>query len=143
MVAKSYTPGAVVSEVARQNGISPQHLSAWRKAAPVSLAGQLHEARLGLGVERNGVVAPILLIEGNSEKRCLRPHYRAQIVEIGGIPNMWTVFVLDSPGLTGMIQLTCRLKRYFDVTTSYQGGGIFGRSGETSLARYLRGGIEE
>ena len=33
MVAESYAPGAIVSEVARQNDISPQHLFAWRKAA--------------------------------------------------------------------------------------------------------------
>ena len=33
IVAESYAPGAVVSEVARWHGISPQHLFAWRKAA--------------------------------------------------------------------------------------------------------------
>jgi putative transposase len=33
MVAESYAPGAVVSEVARRHGISPQHLFGWRKAA--------------------------------------------------------------------------------------------------------------
>ena len=33
IVAKSYAPGAVVSEVARRHEISPQLLSAWRKAA--------------------------------------------------------------------------------------------------------------
>jgi len=38
IVAESFTPGAVVSEVARQHEISPQHLFAWRKAAR---AGQL------------------------------------------------------------------------------------------------------
>ena len=32
-MAESYAPGAVVSEVARLHGISPQHLFAWRKAA--------------------------------------------------------------------------------------------------------------
>jgi transposase len=32
-VAESYAPGAVVSEVARRHGISPQHLFVWRKAA--------------------------------------------------------------------------------------------------------------
>jgi transposase len=37
MVAESYAPGAVVSEVARQNDISPQHLFAWRKAARAGL----------------------------------------------------------------------------------------------------------
>ena len=30
---ESYAPGAIVSEVARQHEISPQHLFAWRKAA--------------------------------------------------------------------------------------------------------------
>ena len=33
IVAESYAPGAVVSEVARRHEISPQHLFAWRKAA--------------------------------------------------------------------------------------------------------------
>jgi transposase-like protein len=33
IVAESWTPGAVVSEVARRYEISPQHLFAWRKAA--------------------------------------------------------------------------------------------------------------
>lgn len=32
-MAESYAPGAVVSEVARRHGISPQHLFVWRKAA--------------------------------------------------------------------------------------------------------------
>jgi transposase len=38
IVAESYAPGAVVSEVARRHDISPQHLFIWRKAAR---AGQL------------------------------------------------------------------------------------------------------
>src|SRR6202043_3748653 len=33
IVAESYAPGAVVSEVARRHDISPQHLFGWRKAA--------------------------------------------------------------------------------------------------------------
>ena len=33
IVAESYAPGAVVSEIARRHEISPQLLSAWRKAA--------------------------------------------------------------------------------------------------------------
>jgi len=33
IVAESYAPGAVVLEVARRHEISPQLLSAWRKAA--------------------------------------------------------------------------------------------------------------
>jgi transposase-like protein len=31
VVAESYAPGAVVSEVARRHEIAPQHLFAWRK----------------------------------------------------------------------------------------------------------------
>jgi transposase len=37
IVAESYGPDAVVSEVARRHGISPQHLFAWRKAARAGL----------------------------------------------------------------------------------------------------------
>jgi len=33
IVAESYAPGAVVSDVARRHGIAPQHLFVWRKAA--------------------------------------------------------------------------------------------------------------
>src|SRR5439155_23054303 len=33
IVAESYAPGAVVSEIARRHEISPQHLFTWRKAA--------------------------------------------------------------------------------------------------------------
>jgi transposase len=37
IVAESYGPGAVVSDVARRHDISPQHLFAWRKAARAGL----------------------------------------------------------------------------------------------------------
>ena len=37
IVAESYTPGAVVSEVARRHDMSPQHLFGWRKAARAGL----------------------------------------------------------------------------------------------------------
>jgi transposase len=37
IVAESYGPGAVVSEVARRHDMSPQHLFAWRKAARAGL----------------------------------------------------------------------------------------------------------
>jgi transposase len=37
ILAESFAPGAVVSEVARRHEISPQHLFAWRKAARAGL----------------------------------------------------------------------------------------------------------
>ena len=37
IVAESYAPGAVVSEVARRHDMSPQHLFGWRKAARAGL----------------------------------------------------------------------------------------------------------
>ena len=37
LVAESFMPGAVVSEVARRHDMSPQHLFAWRKAARAGL----------------------------------------------------------------------------------------------------------
>ncbi len=37
IVAESFAPGAVVSEVARRHDLSPQHLFAWRKAARAGL----------------------------------------------------------------------------------------------------------
>jgi transposase len=75
VVAESYAPGAVVSEVAREHEITPQHLFAWRKAAregrfavpadagplfvPVVVAPQTTASRLGgaaLIIEIDGVV---------------------------------------------------------------------------------------
>jgi transposase len=35
IVAESFAPGAIVSDVARRHDMSPQHLFAWRKAAPL------------------------------------------------------------------------------------------------------------
>ncbi len=37
IVAESYSPGTVVSEVARRYDMSPQHLFGWRKAARAGL----------------------------------------------------------------------------------------------------------
>jgi transposase len=37
IIAESYAPGAVVSEVARRHEMSPQHLCGWRKAARAGL----------------------------------------------------------------------------------------------------------
>jgi len=44
IVAESYAPGVVVSEVARRHDILPQHLFAWRKAARAGLLSLPAEA---------------------------------------------------------------------------------------------------
>ena len=73
IVAESFAPGAVVSEVARRHDISPQHLFAWRKAARGGLLSLPAEAALfvpvvtewggdgGLpGADRPGVITLVL-----------------------------------------------------------------------------------
>src|ERR1035441_9070132 len=52
IVAESYAPGAIVSEVARRHEMSPQHLFAWRKAA--------RAGRLPLPVDADPMFVPIL-----------------------------------------------------------------------------------
>src|ERR1700692_4014345 len=52
VVAASYEPGAVVSEVARRHDITPQHLFAWRKAA--------RAGRLTLPAEEAPIFVPVV-----------------------------------------------------------------------------------
>jgi len=52
IVAESYAPGAVVSEVARRHDISPQHLFFWRKAA--------RAGRLSLPMEEAPAFVPVV-----------------------------------------------------------------------------------
>src|SRR3977135_3248714 len=52
IVAESYAPGAVVSEVARRHDMSPQHLFAWRKAA--------RACRLTLPAEEAPMFVPVV-----------------------------------------------------------------------------------
>src|SRR5271169_5050767 len=52
VVAESYEPGAVVSEVARRHDITPQHLFAWRKAA--------RAGRLTLPAEEAPMFVPVV-----------------------------------------------------------------------------------
>jgi transposase len=52
IVAESYAPGAVVSEVARRHDITPQHLFAWRKAA--------RAGRLTLPAEEAAMFVPVV-----------------------------------------------------------------------------------
>ena len=53
IVAESFTPGAVVSEVARRHEISPQHLFAWRKAA--------RRGQLALPGDEAAVFVPVMM----------------------------------------------------------------------------------
>ena len=53
IVAESYDPGAIVSEVARRNDMSPQHLFGWRKAA--------REGRLALPADEAPLFVPVVV----------------------------------------------------------------------------------
>ena len=53
IVAESYAPGAIVSEVARRNDMSPQHLFSWRKAA--------REGRLALPADEAPLFVPVVV----------------------------------------------------------------------------------
>jgi transposase len=53
IVAESYAPDAVVSEVARRHEISPQHLFAWRKAA--------RDGRLALPADGASMFVPVVV----------------------------------------------------------------------------------
>jgi len=78
IVAESYAPGAVVSEVARRHDISAQHLFAWRKAARTGL--------LSLPAEEAPRFVPVVtelrhdgMMSGASAQGCA-----AITIEIGG-----------------------------------------------------------
>ena len=77
IVAESYAPGAVVSEVARRHDISAQHLFAWRKARAGLLSLPADEAPLFVPVvtevRHDGVMS------GASAQGC-----PAITIEIGG-----------------------------------------------------------
>jgi transposase len=75
IVAASLAPGAVVSEVARQHDLVPQHLFAWRKAA--------REGRLVLPAEESRLFVPIL-VERQERVGSARPGATSITIEIGG-----------------------------------------------------------
>jgi transposase len=77
VVAESYEPGAVVSEVARRHDITPQHLFAWRKAA--------RAGRLVLPAEDSPMFVPVVTGPGDpgmagAVKRCAG----SIVIEIAG-----------------------------------------------------------
>ena len=94
IVAESFAPGAVVSEVARRHDMSPQHLFAWRKAARAGLLTLPSDAAL----EFVPVVAeapclgalPVMAASGSA----------AAVIEIGGaiiraVPGVDLVWLAD------------------------------------------------
>ena len=76
IVAESYAPGAIVSEVARRNDMSPQHLFGWRKAA--------REGRLVLPADEAPLFVPVVVA---SQKTGIAPKSAAPsiTIEIAGI----------------------------------------------------------
>jgi hypothetical protein len=70
--------GAVVSEVARQHDISPQHLFAWRKAARVGL--------LSLPADEAPMFVPVVTELYRDEVTATSAYGRERItIEIGGV----------------------------------------------------------
>ena len=78
IVAESYAPGAIVSEVARRHEISPQHLFAWRKAARAGL--------LSLPADEAPLFVPVVseLRGAGTAARATAPSSTAVTIEIGG-----------------------------------------------------------
>src|SRR6266498_2601221 len=72
IVAESYAPGAVVSEIARRHEISPQHLFAWRKAA--------RNGQLALAADEAAVFVPVMMAPQKAEvaKRSALPRSRSR-----------------------------------------------------------------
>jgi transposase len=75
IVAESYAPGAVASEVARRHEISPQHLFIWRKAA--------RSGRLALPSDEGPMFVPIVTAVDRAPSE--KPRGRGSIeIEIAG-----------------------------------------------------------
>ena len=60
IVAESFEPGVKVSAVARRHGLTPQHLTSWRRAA--------RKGRLVLPSEADGAFASILVEEAQAAR---------------------------------------------------------------------------
>jgi transposase len=75
IVAESYVPAAVVSEVARRHEISPQHLFAWRKAA--------RDGRLTLPADEGATFVPVMMV--TPKARPATPSASSITIETAGV----------------------------------------------------------
>ena len=76
IVAESYAPGAVASEVARRHEITPQHLFAWRKAA--------RAGRLTLPAEETPMFVPVVTTTRAAVAGALANRPGSIVIEIAG-----------------------------------------------------------
>ena len=89
IVAESYAPGAVVSEIARRHEISPQHLFAWRKAA--------RNGQLALAADEAAVFVPVMMAPQKAEaaKRSVTIEMAGGVVRVEcGVEVGWLAAVL-------------------------------------------------
>ena len=89
IVAESYAPGAVVSEIARRHEISPQHLFAWRKAA--------RNGQLALAADEAAVFVPVMMAPQKAEaaKRSVTIEMAGGVVRVEcGVDVGWLAAVL-------------------------------------------------
>jgi transposase len=73
-VAASFAHGVTVSEIARRNDISPQHLHQWRRAA--------RSGRLVLPLEDDLAFAPVVLNERRSEQAPLELEIAGAVIRV-------------------------------------------------------------
>jgi transposase len=76
IVAESYAPAAIVSEVARRHAITPQHLFAWRKAA--------REGRLVLPADEVPMFVPVVMAP-QGMAAAAKPPAASITIEIAGV----------------------------------------------------------
>ena len=77
LVAESFAPGAVVSEVARRHDMAPQHLFAWRKAA--------RAGRLVLPAEAPPMFVPVVTVTDKvSSATAISSRAGSVVIEIAG-----------------------------------------------------------